>query len=81
MKKTQIAKRRKSSDEMSREYKFDYQEAKPNRFASKASQLHAVVVLDPDIAKVFTTPESVNNILRALIDTMPQNQRRKISSK
>jgi hypothetical protein len=81
MKKTQIAKKRKSSDEMRREYKFDYREAKPNRFASKASKLHTVVVLDSDIAKVFTTPESVNNILRALIDTMPQNQRRKISSK
>jgi hypothetical protein len=35
-----------------------------------------VVVLDPDIAEVFTTPESVNNILRALIAAMPQNQRR-----
>jgi hypothetical protein len=81
MKKTQTAKKRKPSDDMSREYRFDYSKAKPNRFASKASQLHTVVVLDPDIAEVFTTPESVNNILRALIDTMPQNQRRKVSSK
>lgn len=81
MKKTQTAKRRKSFDDMPREYKFDYRKAKPNRFASKAKQLHTVVILDPDIAEVFTTPESVNNILRALITAMPQNQRRKISSK
>jgi hypothetical protein len=39
-KKTQTAKRRKSSDEMSREYRFDYSKARPNRFASKANQLH-----------------------------------------
>ena len=31
-----------------------------------------VVVLDPDIAQVFTTPESVNAVLRALIATMPR---------
>jgi hypothetical protein len=35
------------------------------------------VVLDPDIAKAFTTPESVNAVLRALLDTMP----RKVSGK
>jgi hypothetical protein len=29
------------------------------------------VVLDDDVAQVFTTPESVNNVLRALIQTMP----------
>jgi hypothetical protein len=28
-------------------------------------------MLDPDIAEVFTTPESVNAVLRALISTMP----------
>jgi hypothetical protein len=81
MKKTQTTKRLKPSDDMNREYRFDYHKAKLNRFASKASQLHTVVILDPDIAEVFTTPESVNNILRALIATMPQNHRRKISSK
>lgn len=81
MKKTQTAKRQKSSEDMRPEYKFDYRKAKPNRFASKANQFHTVVVLDPDIAEVFTTPESVNNVLRALITAMPRNQRRKTSSK
>jgi len=64
---------------MRREYRFDYSKAKPNRFAKRADEQRTVVVLDPDIAEVFTTPESVNNILRAVIAAMPQNQRRKIS--
>jgi hypothetical protein len=81
MKKTQAAKSRKSSGEMRREYKFDYGEAKPNRFAARADQPRTVVVLDPDIAEVFNTPESVNEILRALIAAMPQNHRRKTSGK
>ena len=81
MKKTQATKNRKPSDEMRREYRFDYGKAKPNRFAARTTQRHTVVILDPDIAEVFTTPESVNNVLRALIDAMPQSRRRKISSK
>ncbi|MGB9181800.1 MAG: hypothetical protein WCB68_21395 [Pyrinomonadaceae bacterium] len=81
MKKTQPTKRRKSTDEMRREYRFDYSKAKPNRFAAIANKQPTVVVLDQDVAEVFTTPESVNNILRALITIMPQHQRRKISSK
>lgn len=81
MKKTQAAKKRETSGEMRREYKFDYSKAKPNRFASRAAQQRTVVVLDPDIAEVFNTPESVNDVLRALIAAMPQNQRRKSSGK
>ena len=55
------------------EYRFDYQKAKPNRFAARnATQNLTVVVLDEDVAQVFTTPESVNKVLRALIKAMPQ---------
>jgi len=32
-----------------------------------------VVVLDPDVAEVFKTPEAVNRVLRALITTMPSS--------
>jgi hypothetical protein len=60
------------SDELSTEYRFDYRKAKPNRFASEESQLN-VVVLDDDVAQVFKTPESVNRVLRALIETMPNS--------
>jgi hypothetical protein len=81
MKKTQAAKSRKPSGETRREYRFDYSKAKPNRFASRVGKQRTVVVLDSDIAEVFNTPESVNDILRALIAAMPQNQRQKPSSK
>lgn len=61
-----------SDDELMTEYHFDYQNAKPNRFAARAGeQALKVVVLDEDVAQAFTTPESVNKVLRALIDTMP----------
>jgi hypothetical protein len=31
-----------------------------------------IVILDEDVAKIFTTPEAVNKVLRALIRSMPQ---------
>jgi hypothetical protein len=60
-------------EEMLPEYRFDYKKARPNRFAARIKQGSRAVVLDPDVAKVFTTPESVNGVLRALIRTMPPN--------
>jgi hypothetical protein len=60
-------------DELLAEYHFDYQKAKPNRFAARGGkQRLKVVVLDEDVAQVFTTPESVNKVLWALIESMPQ---------
>jgi len=64
----------KLADELEPEYRFDYQQARPNRFAGKVDKSQVVVMLDPDIAEVFTTPESVNTFLRALIRTMPMPQ-------
>lgn len=64
--------RKRTSDEMGSEFRFDYRKARPNRFAGRSKGERLVVVLDPDIAQVFTTPESVNSVLRALIETMPQ---------
>jgi hypothetical protein len=60
-----------ASDDLRAEYCFDYRQARPNRFSGRAKADRMVVVLDPDIAEVFTTPESVNTVLRALITTMP----------
>ncbi len=56
---------------MSAEYTFDYKKAKPNRFARRMKDSPLVVVLDPDVAKVFTSTEEVNKALRALISAMP----------
>jgi hypothetical protein len=54
------------------EYDFDYRKARPNRFAERVRKDPRVVILDPDISKVFPTSESVNTVLRALITTMPK---------
>jgi hypothetical protein len=54
------------------EYHFDYHKARPNRLIEQIDKDRRVVVLDADISRVFTTPESVNTILRALIMTMPK---------
>jgi len=59
------------SDELLPEYRFDYSQARPNRFAPSASATKTVH-LDPDVAAVFMTEETVNTVLRALIQAMPQ---------
>ena len=55
-------------------YVFDYATARPNRFAG-VKEGSRVVVLEPDIAAVFKTPEEVNAVLRALIQTMPERSK------
>lgn len=72
MKKTRSSESTDHGDDGLRpEYKFDYSKARRNRFADRYQPDTHAVVLDPDVARVFTTPESVNAVLRALIETMP----------
>ncbi len=68
MKNTPIADKQ---DDLQAEYDFDYAKARPNRFVGQLQPGSRVMVLEPDVAAVFTTPEAVNNVLRALIKTMP----------
>lgn len=73
LKKTPFNESSNSEDELLPEYRLDYKKAKPNRFANRSGkQQMTVVVLDEDIARVFSTPEAVNKVLRALIEAMPQ---------
>lgn len=73
MKKTATAKKTKrNANGLQAEYRFDYSKAKSNRFAARFQEGSRVVVLDPDIARFFTTPDSVNAVLRALLETMPR---------
>jgi hypothetical protein len=73
MKKTRITKPSPGSEkDLLPEYRFDYSKAKPNRFAARLKRGNRAVLLDPDVAAVFSTPESVNAVLRALIETMPR---------
>ncbi len=72
MKKTPARKTsRRSGADMRAEYKFNYSKAEPNRFALRVDKGRLVVALDPDVSDVFTTPEAVNKVSRALIDAMP----------
>lgn len=59
------------ADDLLPEYTFDYRKARPNRYAAEIEAGGMLVVLDPDIAEVFTTSDAVNQVLRALITTMP----------
>lgn len=84
MKKTPISNLCKaSSQDMLPEYDFDYSKARPNRFSGKISEERLVVLLDPEVSQVFTTPEAVNTVLRALVTALPkatkQQPRRKQS--
>jgi hypothetical protein len=64
MNKTPFEQLQNSDDDLMPEYRFDYQKAKSNRFADRQNQDKLkVVVLDEDVAQVFTTPESVNKAL------------------
>jgi hypothetical protein len=76
MKTTSTPEPEPNADDLRAEYRFDYRKARPNRFAGRIDESQVVVMLDPDISQVFTTPESVNTVLRALITTMPPIQRK-----
>ncbi len=77
MKKASSRKRRASRDDMRREYRFDYTKARPNRFAAVLKRRTTAVVLDPDVASVFESPESVNRLLRSVIAALPAGAKRK----
>lgn len=62
-------------DDLLPEYDLDDMKAEPNRFA--ASQRARTVVLDEDVAQVFTTAESVNKALRALLEVVPTLEKRR----
>ena len=51
---------RKASETLKTEYRFDYTKL-GNRFAGGVSK-SVVVLLDPDVAKVFKNAESVNSV-------------------
>jgi hypothetical protein len=60
-----------AAEDLLPEYRFDYSKARPNRFAASCPPGGRLVLLEPDVAQVFTTAESVNSVLRALLTTMP----------
>jgi hypothetical protein len=61
--------------EQAPEYRLDYKKAKPNRFAARMRDEPLIVLIEADIAKVFTSSEQVNKALRALISAIPDKRK------
>ena len=62
--------------ELRAEYTFDYSQSRPNRFASRMAANAVAVFLEPDVAQVFDSSDSVNRLLRSVISALPQRARR-----
>jgi hypothetical protein len=62
---------RKGANATRSEYRFDYSKAKPNRFALEVKEGSVAVLLEPDVASVFKSSESVNQLLRSVIAAVP----------
>jgi hypothetical protein len=78
MKKTLTHKKGKiEQEELASEYRFDYSQSRPNRFAHSMSGGAIAVVLDPDVAAVFNSSKTVNALLRSVISSVPQSKRKK----
>ena len=59
------------NQDMLPEYHLDYSKARPNRFAKGIAEGSLVVVLEPELAQVYKTPERVRAILEAIAQAMP----------
>jgi hypothetical protein len=62
---------------MRAEYRFDYSKAKPNPYAARLGKDTVTIVLDPDVAAVFSSSESVNTLLRSVIAALPTPTKRR----
>ena len=78
MKKAQARKRAaRGTGDLRPEYRFDYGKSRPNRFAARMSPGAVAVVLDPEVATVFESSASVNNLLRSVIKAMPDRGKKR----
>jgi hypothetical protein len=62
---------RASTDELRREYRFNYRKSRSNRFAGLVKAGSIAVVLEPDVASVFRSSKDVNALLRSVISALP----------
>jgi hypothetical protein len=63
-------------DELRPEYEFNFGTSRPNRFASRMGKDAVAVVLEPDVAQVFDSSQSVNRLLRSVIEAVPPRRSR-----
>lgn len=64
------------AEDLRSEYDFNYSKAVRGKYFKRLLEEGAnVVVLEPDIAKAFTTSSAVNDALRSLLDLTRSTQR------
>jgi hypothetical protein len=64
------------NDELRPEYHFDYSKAVRGKYYKRLLEEGAnIIVLEPDIAKVFSNSDSVNKALRGLLDLTNSTKR------
>ncbi len=68
---------RANGAEMRPEYRLDYRKARSNRFAGRIKAGAIAVMLDPDVASVFGSSDTVNALLRSVIAAMPERGRKR----
>ena len=51
---------------------YDLSHLRPNPYAEKYAEGVNLVVIEPDLFKIFPDSESVNDALRALLSAIPQ---------
>jgi hypothetical protein len=68
-----------NADGPRKEYRIDYTQSRSNRFAKMAKEDPLVVMVDADVAQVFSTSESVNKALRAVIAAFPESSRKRLN--
>jgi hypothetical protein len=65
-----------SSDDLRREYNFDYSKAVRGKYYRRLLKEGAnVVVLEPDVAKAFRDSTAVNHALRSLLKVAHSSRR------
>ena len=67
---------RKPDDELRAEYQFDYSKAVRGKYHRRLLKEGAnVVVLEPDVARVFQDSAAVNDALRSLLEVTQTTRR------
>ncbi len=70
------AKEKKISDELRPEYEFDYSKAIRGKYYKRLlSEGANVVMLEPDVAKLFADSHAVNKAWRSLLDLTKTTER------
>jgi hypothetical protein len=56
---------------------YDFSRARPNKYAARYAAGSIVVVLEPDVAAMFSSAEEANEALRALVGIIQKHRPRR----